>query len=243
MAASIGLVLSLGVICLQQRFAIATTQALVSSAIAVSIPTTQSKILPRHLERAVRRDVIKRQGGIAQNFRVLSIKPLTWSFCGGTSGDRPTIPPLMGICQDIKYEGWQIQVQSGGVRYVYYVQRSDHENAIAPDGLQSIPPSALLRVKQEAARRANVSDTEIAIQNVWAQYFDRCLDVASSESSNPDCRNEIRAGWVVMVGGRPTASNQPLVSWIYHVSLLGDQAKFVSDTTWSAPPMAPPPRR
>jgi hypothetical protein len=242
MAASIGLLLSLGAICLQQRFAIATNQASLSSALAGAIPTTQSKILPRHLERAVRRDVIKRQGGISQNLRVLSIKPLTWSFCGGTPGDRPTNAPLMGICQDTKYEGWQMKVQSGGVRYVYYVQRSDNEKTIAPDGLQSIPQSALLRVKQEAAQRGNVSVTEIAIQSVWPQYFDRCLDVASSEPSNPDCRNEIRGGWDVMVGAIHTAPGQPSL-WVYHVSLLGDQAKFVRATDWSLPPIAPPPRR
>jgi hypothetical protein len=204
---------------------------------------TSTAGLPLHLKAAVMQDVINRLDGIPQNFMVLGIKPLTWNFCGGvTSGDRPTDAPLMGICQNIKYEGWQMRVQSGGVRYVYYVQKSDRELSITPDGRQSIPQSALLRVKQEAATRGNVSANEIAIQSVWAQYFDRCLDMASSEPSTPDCRNEIRAGWVVMVGAIHNAPGQP-TAWVYHVSLLGDQAKFVRATDWSAPPIAPPPRR
>jgi hypothetical protein len=234
MAASVGLLLSLG--------AISTIQPLLSRAIAGAFPTTQSTVLPPDLKRAVLRDVMKRQGGISQNLRVLSLKPLTWSFCGGTSGDRPTIPPLMGMCQDTQYEGWQMRVQSGGVRYVYYVQRSDRETAIAPDGQQSIPESALLRVKQEAARRGNVPASEIAIQQVWAEYFDRCLDVASSGPISPDCGKANSAGWGVMVGAISTAPGQP-TSWIYHVSLSGEQAKFVRATNWSAPPVGLPFRR
>lgn len=230
MTACIGLLLSLG--------ALASTQDLFSNAIAGTPTTTQSKLIPLRLEKAVIRDVLKRQSGILHNNpQVLSIKPLMWNFCrGGITGDRPT-PPLMGMCQDITYEGWHMRVQSGGVRYVYYVKR-DHEKVIAPDGLQSIPQSALLRVKQEAAQRGNVSATEIAIQTVSPQYFDRCLDVVSAEPSKPDCRNEIRGGWVVMVGAIHTAPSQP-TSWVYHVSLLGDRAKFVRETSWSAPPTAP----
>ncbi|NJK54301.1 MAG: hypothetical protein HC936_18780, partial [Leptolyngbyaceae cyanobacterium SU_3_3] len=132
---------------------------------------TSSAGLPLPLKSAVMRDVIDRLVGIPPNLLVLGIKPITWSFCGG-GGDRPT-PPLMGICHTMKYSGWQMRVQSGGVRYVYYVQRSDNENSIAPDGLQSIPPAGLMRVKQEAARRANIPDTEIQIQSVSPQYFDR----------------------------------------------------------------------
>jgi hypothetical protein len=202
---------------------------------------TSSAGLPLRLKSAVVRDVIDRRVGIPANLLVLAIKPITWSFCGG-SGDRPT-PPLMGTCHTMKYSGWQMRVQSGGVRYVYYVQRSDNENSIAPDGLQSIPQAGLKLVKQEAARRANVPDTEIHIQSVSPQYFDRCWDLPSADQTNPDCRDEIQAGWAVMALGGKSPNPGMSASWIYHVSLFGDQAKFVQAGSWSPPPMSPPPRR
>ncbi|OKH53590.1 hypothetical protein NIES2101_10750 [Calothrix sp. HK-06] len=200
------------------------------------VPQDTAK-MPRELAIQVLQDVISRDGIITANLRVESIKATTWNWCRG-KGPGPT-PPDMGACLDADKSGWQMIVVSGSNRYFYYISQENSTNAIrsymvvdSPDGMQSLPKSAIETVQKDAAKRAKVSPNMISIKFAQPTFFDGCLNFDKQKIS---CGNSIQAGWqVTAIGGKPPV-NSPRVSdaaWVYNVNLTGNNARFIQSSSW-----------
>jgi hypothetical protein len=193
---------------------------------------TSSAGLPPQVKTAVMRDVVNRARVIPPNLAVETIKAVTWNDCRGGSDSSPT-PIPRGICADINRSGWQMRVRSGPIRYTYYVQ-SNSTDGVGPDGMQSVPIGILEQVKRDVSQRTKVAAPEISVIKVSAQYFDRCLN-----GPGTDCQTGIITGWSVT-----TTENQPKGPTTfseYHVSLNGEQIRFVQAGTYHYPASAPPP--
>jgi hypothetical protein len=191
--------------------------------------------LPVKLKSAVMQDVINRSQAIPPNLNIESIKPVTWSDCGNSGVDSPT-PIPRGTCATVSFSGWQMRVRSGAVRYTYYVQ-ADSDDSLAPDGVQSIPSTVLDQVKQDITQRTKTLAQDMRVITVLPQYFDRCLDAAGK-----NCQNGIIAGWQVMTVGDQVRGDGSRSHWLYHVSLNGEQIRFVKSGIYAEPSSAAPVR-
>jgi hypothetical protein len=189
--------------------------------------------LSGNLQTQILRDAVDRHGGMAANLRIESIKAITWSWCGGGSVERPT-PPEMGACLDIKQSGWQVIVRSGPLRYIYYPTRQAGAVAPVPDGWQSLPRAAFMRVQRVAMQEVN---TTVQVYRAEPAFFDRCLNLNPQSLS---CRQGVQAGWwVVTFGGGPLQDGASTARY-YHTDLLGDRAQFVASGRWTSPPTSLP---
>jgi hypothetical protein len=202
------------------------------------IPQDTAK-MPREVASKVLNDVVNRDGVMTANFRVESIKATTWNWCRGGSGAGPT-PPDMGACPDVNQQGWQMIVVSGANRYFYYIPQDAIANIslyqVKPDGMQSLPKLAMEKVQKDAAKRASLSTNSIPVRFAEARFFDGCLNIEKQKLS---CGNSIQGGWqVTAIGGKPSANLPPMSSatWIYHVNLTGNNARFIQSSSWMPKP-------
>jgi hypothetical protein len=194
--------------------------------------------LPAAAGDAVIRDVRDRLKFLPPNLRVQSIKPVTWSYCGGSGApDRPSLRPV-GACPIGSVSGWQMVVVGGPVRWVYYLEKNSVEFADfipTPDGLQSAPWEVRQAALTYAAKRTGVSQSQLRVEWVEAKLFDRCLNV---DNQKLNCRQGIQPGWEVLVLGGKASNNSGLrtESHTYHVNLTGNDVRFVSQGFWAPPP-------
>lgn len=213
--------------------------------------------MPKAYGEAVLQDVRDRHDGLlAPNLKVDQIRAITWHECRG--GNPAPSQPIRGICPDISQSGWQLLVTSGPVRWVYYLLKppistplSSTIVPVAPDGPQSLPQSVANAAIQAAAQRDRLPTTAYRIHWAEARFFDGCLNssVVSSALHQPNgfnpalgCRQRIQSGWQVSVaGGKPVQTpwmGMPLST--YHTNLTGTDVRLMAQTTWLAPPSAPP---
>jgi hypothetical protein len=186
--------------------------------------------------------------GAEVEFRLDSVKSVTWNHCRG--GEGPSTP-IMGTCPDVTLTGWRMIVRGGlkqqPFRLVYYIPHHTEASGLqasdfitAPDGLQSLPDFVQTRILQAISEQIKIPVSEIQLHWVEAKLFDRCLNVGSSEVL---CKSEIRPGWRIEVlanSPKPTTSwGYP--RWIYHTNLTGSNVRLINQGFWSPPPSAPPP--
>ncbi|MBW4622701.1 MAG: hypothetical protein KME17_25505 [Cyanosarcina radialis HA8281-LM2] len=192
--------------------------------------------LPPAAGDAVIRDVRDRLNFLPPNLRVESIKPITWSYCGG-GPDRPSLRPV-GACPVGSVSGWQMVVIGGPIRWVYYLEKNSVESADfipTPDGLQSVPLEVRQAALADTAKRTGVSPSQLRVEWVEAKLFDRCLNV---DNQKLNCRQGIQPGWEVLVLSGKVSNNSSLQteSHTYHVNLTGNNVRFVRQGFWAPPP-------
>jgi hypothetical protein len=199
--------------------------------------------LPPSYGEAVLRDVRDRADGLlGANFRVESLKAITWNECGG--GDPAPSQPARGICPDITREGWQMVTLNGPVRWVHYLTKPDMTPvppiaSVTPDGRQSLPRSIATALIQATAKRDKQPVANYQIHWADATFFDGCLNPVgfAPKLVNPaiGCRQRVQSGWQVdVIGNTSSNAGQPLTT--YYVNAVGTDYRLISQTQWLPPP-------
>ncbi len=227
------------------------------SSLKSALPKTLAGLDPIFAE-AVLHDVSDRHlGMIPPNLKVESIKPVTWAMCdsGGVPAPGPgPSRPVMGACMVGTASGWQMITRSGPMRWVHYVQPFSMAawtpgpgftlaSLVSPDGPQSLPKSVADAAIAATARRDKKPIGNYQIHWAEARFFDACLNPAQSAvpatpKSALFCRQRIQPGWQVYLMG-PGKTGNPHLS-VYHMTLTGNEWRFISSSDWFPPPSAAP---
>jgi hypothetical protein len=178
--------------------------------------------LPGNLQSLVLQDVMNRHEMMPPNLRIEGVRSLTWQVCRGEILARE-----MDTCVPTSRSGWQVQVRAGAFLHQYYLETKTNGNAIAPEARQSIYQGTIDHIKRDINQHSKAPLSQLKVEQVRPRFFNGCLDIPGD-----NCRNEIQAGWTILVSYRPVA-NAVSPAWMYHADLVGGQVKLVRKGTWS----------
>jgi hypothetical protein len=228
-------------------------------------PGSLKSFLPKNLAgldpnfaEAVLHDVRDRHlGTLPPNLQIESLKKTTWALCN--SGGKPApgpgpSQPMTGPCPIGTSSGWQVITRSGPMRWIHYVQPFSMEawtpesgftlaSLVSPDGPQSLPKALATAAIEATAKKNRKRPEDYRIHWAESLFFDGCLNPTNPLSAGTPnlalaCRQRIQSGWQVQVMGQGTNGMQRVST--YHMSLVGNEWRLISENDWVPPPMAAP---
>ena len=195
----------------------ATINHIIPTLIAQFFSEKTDQALPPSVTQAIFKDISRREGISVKKIKVIAYSQRNWrNGC-------LEVPQPKEFCTQVFVNGWQVIASDNKQRWRYHTNRDGSNLRLADTNIPSnqelvnLPTNVRQSVLQVAARRLNLSASQLVIMQVSQENWkDGCFELGGL---NQACTTAFLSGWKVVVG----APEQVLV---YHVNQTGSVIKL-----------------